>query len=286
MAEAYAYLVESLILKPTGYSPFLATKREALFHKPRNQQQQPAQQLQPVRVADIQQLRTSVANLSQQVQKLQSCSGSPTQKQDNVQRWFQNHAAAFDAPRSSSSSVSLTTVQQPHPRRYSAACQQEHLDLSQPAACAAAAAAMALYGKHAGLPPDAAAAAVGAAAVFAQRLSYSSEPGSSYQSSGSARLSSCCMVPPLEYDASDEEQRQLEDEAPGEFLCPIGRVLMTDPVCTPSGFTYQRSFLEDFLAKTGHDPARDTPLNASQLYPNIVMRDQIATWLQQHGIAT
>lgn len=60
------------------------------------------------------------------------------------------------------------------------------------------------------------------------------------QSSGSARLSSCCMVPPLEYDASDEEQRQLEDEAPGEFLCPIGRVLMTDPVCTPSGFTYQR----------------------------------------------
>ncbi|WIA19084.1 hypothetical protein OEZ85_003736 [Tetradesmus obliquus] len=209
MAEAYAYLVESLILKPTGYSPFLATKREALFHKPRNQQQQPAQQLQPVRVKDIQQLRTSVANLSQQVQKLQSCSGSPTQKQDNVQRWFQNHAAAFDAPRSSSSS-----------------------------------------------------------------------------SSGSARLSSCCMVPPLEYDASDEEQRQLEDEAPGEFLCPIGRVLMTDPVCTPSGFTYQRSFLEDFLAKTGHDPARDTPLNASQLYPNIVMRDQIATWLQQNGIAT
>jgi hypothetical protein len=38
---------------------------------------------------------------------------------------------------------------------------------------------MALYGKHAGLPPDAAAAAVGAAAVFAQRLSNSSEPGSS-----------------------------------------------------------------------------------------------------------
>lgn len=55
--------------------------QEALFHKPRNQQQQPVQQLQPVRVADIQQLRTSVANLSQQVQKLQSCSGSPTQKQ-------------------------------------------------------------------------------------------------------------------------------------------------------------------------------------------------------------
>lgn len=30
MAEAYAYLVESLILKPTGYSPFLATKRVRL----------------------------------------------------------------------------------------------------------------------------------------------------------------------------------------------------------------------------------------------------------------
>jgi hypothetical protein len=40
---------------------------------------------------------------------------------------------------------------------------------------------MALYGKQAGLSADAAAAAVGAAAVFAQRLSSASEPGSSYQ---------------------------------------------------------------------------------------------------------
>ncbi|KAF6255928.1 hypothetical protein COO60DRAFT_159134 [Scenedesmus sp. NREL 46B-D3] len=167
-------------------------------------------------------------------------------------------------------------------RRYSTACQHEQLNLAQPAACAAAAAAMALYGGQAG----AAAAAVGAAAVFAQRLSCSSEPGSSYQSSGSQRLSSCCMVPPLEFEASDEEQRELEHMAPGEFMCPIGRVLMTDPVCTPSGFTYQRSFIEDFLTKIGHDPARDTTLSAAQLYPNIVLRDQIATWLQKHGIAT
>jgi hypothetical protein len=102
--------------------------------------------------------------------------------QDHVQRWFQDHAATHDMLQSSTSSVTLTTVQGPHSRRYSAACQQhEHIDSSQPAACAAAAAAIALYGKQAGLSADAAAAAVGAAAVFAQRLSSSSEPGSSYQ---------------------------------------------------------------------------------------------------------
>eukprot|EP00882_Tetradesmus_deserticola_P015434 GHRQ01016445.1.p1 GENE.GHRQ01016445.1~~GHRQ01016445.1.p1 ORF type:complete len:158 (+),score=63.38 GHRQ01016445.1:354-827(+) len=156
----------------------------------------------------------------------------------------------------------------------------------QPAACAAAAAAMALYGRQAGLPADAAAAVVGAAAVFAQRLSSGSDPSSSYLSSESQRLCSYCTVPPLEFEASDEEQRELDDMAPGEFVCPIGRVLMTDPVCTPSGFTYQRSFILDHLTKTGHDPARDTPLITAQLYPNIVMRDQIAAWLQKHGIAT
>lgn len=47
-----------------------------------------------------------------------------------------------------------------------------------------------------------------------------------------------------------------------------------------------RSYIEAHIAKSGHDPARDLSLDAKQLYPNIVLRDQIATWLQKHGVET
>jgi hypothetical protein len=55
--------------------------QDALFHKQSSQQQPPAQQTVSAKIADIQQLRSSVASLSQQVQKLQSCTGSPPPKQ-------------------------------------------------------------------------------------------------------------------------------------------------------------------------------------------------------------
>jgi hypothetical protein len=51
--------------------------QDSVLHKPCS----PNQQQQQPRGAEIQQLRCSVASLSQQVQKLQSCTGSPPPKQ-------------------------------------------------------------------------------------------------------------------------------------------------------------------------------------------------------------
>jgi len=53
-------------------------------------------------------------------------------------------------------------------------------------------------------------------------------------------VSSTWCIPPLEVDVSAKELQELESKAPDDLLCPLGRVLMTDPVFTPSGFTYQR----------------------------------------------
>lgn len=65
------------------------------------------------------------------------------------------------------------------------------------------------------------------------------------------------------------------------------RVLMVDPVFTPSGFTYHRPCITAYLQRTGRDPAQDTsPLSPSQLCPNVNLRDQIATWLQKQGVQT
>lgn len=62
---------------------------------------------------------------------------------------------------------------------------------------------------------------------------------------------------------------------------------MVDPVFTPSGFTYQRSSILEWIARTGRDPAQDgSPLSPTQLCPNVNLRDQIATWLQRQGVAT
>ena len=54
----------------------------------------------------------------------------------------------------------------------------------------------------------------------------------------------------IEREDGDEEENakqetskneRKEDEPPAEFLCPITRELMQDPVCTSDGHTYERS---------------------------------------------
>lgn len=62
---------------------------------------------------------------------------------------------------------------------------------------------------------------------------------------------------------------------------------MVDPVFTPSGFTYHRPCIMEWIQRTGKDPAQDgSPLSPTQLCPNVNLRDQIATWLQRQGVQT
>jgi hypothetical protein len=62
---------------------------------------------------------------------------------------------------------------------------------------------------------------------------------------------------------------------------------MRDPVFTPSGFTYHRPCILDWITRTGRDPAQDgSPLSPTQLCPNVNLRDQIASWLQSQGVET
>lgn len=55
---------------------------------------------------------------------------------------------------------------------------------------------------------------------------------------------------------------------PDEFCCPITCDFLADAVITPSGYTYSRAPLLEFLSKTPRDPITQQPLNASQLIPN------------------
>lgn len=72
---------------------------------------------------------------------------------------------------------------------------------------------------------------------------------------------------------------------PHEFVCPLSRQLMKDPVVLASGQTYDRPFIQKWL-KDGHRTCPETKqvLSHSVLTPNHLVRKMILQWCQKHGI--
>lgn len=62
------------------------------------------------------------------------------------------------------------------------------------------------------------------------------------------------------------------------FYCPITREVMTDPVETPSGHTFERCAIEKWLAEGNLCPMTSTPLNITMLRPNKTLRQSIEEW--------
>ena len=65
-------------------------------------------------------------------------------------------------------------------------------------------------------------------------------------------------------------------------MCPIDFGMMTDPMITPTGHTFQRSAIERHLGQNQFDPIDRAPCTIQQLIPNLVMRDTVEGWLDQH----
>jgi len=71
------------------------------------------------------------------------------------------------------------------------------------------------------------------------------------------------------------------DDAPPAFLCPISFAVMLDPVVSPSGVTYDRASIDAWLSRNGREPATNRRLLSGELYPNLVLRQQIEAWAAQ-----
>lgn len=69
-----------------------------------------------------------------------------------------------------------------------------------------------------------------------------------------------------------------EEDTPDEFLCPINRDIMTDPVITSAGQTYERAAIEQWLASHNTDPLAHVSIS-STLTPNIAVRQSIQKYL-------
>jgi hypothetical protein len=87
----------------------------------------------------------------------------------------------------------------------------------------------------------------------------------------------------------EEEKAQLPPppppvpQPPTEFVCPITRDLMTDPVVLSDGFSYDRSSIVEWMRSRMISPMTGAPI-ANAVMPNIVLRVMINDWKEKHGV--
>ncbi|XP_035029910.1 WD repeat, SAM and U-box domain-containing protein 1 isoform X1 [Hippoglossus stenolepis] len=72
---------------------------------------------------------------------------------------------------------------------------------------------------------------------------------------------------------------QSGSDAPDEFLCPITRELMRDPVISADGYSYERESIESWIrGKNKTSPMTNLPLQTTLLTPNRSLKMAITRW--------
>mmetsp|Transcript_95199 Transcript_95199/g.142638 ORF Transcript_95199/g.142638 Transcript_95199/m.142638 type:complete len:242 (-) Transcript_95199:75-800(-) len=69
---------------------------------------------------------------------------------------------------------------------------------------------------------------------------------------------------------------------PKDFVCPLTKVLMKDPVEAPHGLSYERRAIVEWLGKHECCPVVGFPLEASELRTNTKLQWKIRYWASSH----
>ncbi|KAH8328531.1 hypothetical protein KR067_010556 [Drosophila pandora] len=82
---------------------------------------------------------------------------------------------------------------------------------------------------------------------------------------------------------SKVDERRRKRDVP-DFLCgKISFEILTDPVITPSGITYERKDIEEHLQRVGHfDPVTRVKLTQDQLIPNFSMKEVVDCFIAEN----
>ncbi|KAI5970527.1 hypothetical protein CANMA_000436 [Candida margitis] len=81
-----------------------------------------------------------------------------------------------------------------------------------------------------------------------------------------------------------EVDNNVIEEAPDYLLDPISFEMLTDPVVTPSGITYEREEIVNHINTKGkYDPISKQPLSKDQLYPNLIIKDTVEAYKIEHS---
>lgn len=84
---------------------------------------------------------------------------------------------------------------------------------------------------------------------------------------------------------SRSEDRAKVRDVPDGYICPISLQIMTDPVVSRSGRSFDRTAILHHLTYQPFDPLTREPMLARNLYDNIALRDTIEDFLQHNGWA-
>ncbi|KAF8057242.1 PUB24 [Scenedesmus sp. PABB004] len=101
---------------------------------------------------------------------------------------------------------------------------------------------------------------------------------------GCAGAGAAAALPPLELEAEGGGGAAAARDAahlasvPAAFLCPLSMAVMTQPVVSPSGGSFDRPALMAWIRRFNSDPLTGAPLRSDQVAPNLALRDLIHAW--------
>ncbi|XP_054976510.1 WD repeat, SAM and U-box domain-containing protein 1 isoform X3 [Sorex araneus] len=79
------------------------------------------------------------------------------------------------------------------------------------------------------------------------------------------------------------KMKSLSSEIPDEFICPITRELMKDPVIAADGYSYEKEAMENWISKKKRtSPMTNLVLPSLVLTPNRTLKMAINRWLETH----
>ena len=70
-------------------------------------------------------------------------------------------------------------------------------------------------------------------------------------------------------------------KVPDDYICPITADIMTDPVSTMDGFTYERTAISEWLQTNDTSPVTGAELESKALVPNLSLRSMIRSFAQE-----
>nr|KAF6498564.1 WD repeat, sterile alpha motif and U-box domain containing 1 [Rousettus aegyptiacus] len=77
--------------------------------------------------------------------------------------------------------------------------------------------------------------------------------------------------------------KTLSSEIPDEFICPITRELMQDPVIASDGYSYEKEAIENWISKKKRtSPMTNLVLPSTVLTPNRTLKMAINRWLETY----
>ncbi|ODV61381.1 U-box-domain-containing protein [Ascoidea rubescens DSM 1968] len=88
--------------------------------------------------------------------------------------------------------------------------------------------------------------------------------------------------PKMRQKNSDVKLDVIKDEIPEYLVDPISFNIFSDPVITPSGKSYEKSWLYKYLHRNSMDPLTRKPLRIEDLYPNLDLKWAAESYIKEH----